>query len=383
MKAYIICILFTLLFTYLAQYNFKKSHKKVGFIFSILAVFIPSFIAGVRQVGVGRDIDNYVAPVLARALKAGSFQEYWNGASYVEVGYRMMIYLISRFSSNLAVSLFFIQLIPCLCTYIFAYKYREKISMTMVMATYLLVWYLRSYTIMRQSIAIGIILIGMIYLNEKRYFKGTIMFLVAILFHNSAILAFPIIPIMYIFNSETINMKKKVTICVLILFALLLLIISYENVIHLLTYNFGLISEKYYNYTISTYSSDIVISYSELLFRGVCLFLGLFLIVLSKNNKKQLPKEFKIYYYFLILEMILYFISFKLTIGERIGYYYRYIGMLYVIPQIAAAFKAKDKIVINTLLISIMFVFWFWKYPIQKNCETYPYKSEVIQLLND
>lgn len=44
MKAYIICFILTIIFTYLAQINFKKNYKTLGIIWSILAILVPTLI---------------------------------------------------------------------------------------------------------------------------------------------------------------------------------------------------------------------------------------------------------------------------------------------------------------------------------------------------
>ena len=382
MKAYILCFLLTILCAFNAQKAFKNDKKKLGIFYSILTVVVPSFIAGVRAIGVGRDINVYVTTVVARSKNARSFLEFFRGANYVEVGYRILIYAVTHFiSDRLEVSLFFLQLIPCLCVFIFAYKYREKLSMPLVMATYLLLWYCRSFTVMRQSISIGFVLLGIVFLNEKKYFKVFIFYLLAFLFHDSTILAIPIIPVMLIFNSEKISNKDKFIFLSLILIALSFFIMYYDKILYFLSNTLKLLPEKYANYLNSDYySSDISTSYSELIYRFICLYFGVTMLMFSKSTDNR---EFTKYFYLILVEIILYVISFRLLNGERVGYYYRYIGMLYCVPAFANSFKKeKNRIISHITVFLMLFTFWYWKYPIQKNNEAFPYSSTTFPWLN-
>ena len=168
MKGYLLCFILTIVFTYFAEINFKKEKKGFAIIFSIIAIFIPTFICGIRSADVGRDIEIYVSPLL-NSTKIMNFSEYINfNIKYFELGYVFYVYIISKINSGLNFLLFFIQLIPCAATFIFAYNYRKQIPMWFVMTTYLLTWYLRSYTMMRQSIAVAFILLSIITFEKKQ-----------------------------------------------------------------------------------------------------------------------------------------------------------------------------------------------------------------------
>jgi len=175
-------------------------------------------------------------------------------------------------------------------------------------------------------------------------------------------------------------------LCTLIALALLVVVMFYEQILDILSNGLGLISTKYYNYTESEFSSEsLVTSYSEIISRIIYIALGAVFLFINNRKDKNKDEDYRKYYFFLLLEIILYLISFQMTNGERAGYYYRYIGMLYCIPAFPKVFKKDfwNRCIANTILIIIMFIFWYWKYPIQKNCETYPYKSSIIQWLND
>ena len=78
MKAFLICLILTPILTYIAQLFFKTNEKKkrlLGIFFSILAILVPSIIAGARNLDVGRDIGMYVTPAINSA-KNNTFNNY-------------------------------------------------------------------------------------------------------------------------------------------------------------------------------------------------------------------------------------------------------------------------------------------------------------------
>ena len=60
---YLICYLSSCAFAYLNFY-FRKSNKYVASIFTFFAIFIPCFLAGIRDPQIGTDVNVYVKPVI-------------------------------------------------------------------------------------------------------------------------------------------------------------------------------------------------------------------------------------------------------------------------------------------------------------------------------
>lgn len=382
MKAYILCFTLTIIFTILAEKNLKKKNKKKAIFFSIIAIFIPTFICGIRNSEVGRDIEIYVSPILKQALKL-NFLPYMH-SSNTERGYMVFVYIISKISSSLNVLLFFIQLIPCTATFIFAYSYRKEIPMWFVMTTYLLTWYLRSYTMMRQSIAVAFILLSIITFQKKQIFKTIILFTLAVLFHKSAIVATGLYFVIYVCDIKKINFKSKIMIFAGLFVIMCGMIFFYESIIRYLSYDVGILPERFAGYLNSQFATEeLQVSFSETMYRLIFILLGLlYCTIINKKEKKD--TNFIKFFIFYLISMGPYIISFKVSNAERMNYYYYYPSLLYIVPGLTKIVKNNkvNKIIISTFLIAILFAFWFFKYPIKKNCETYPYKTEIIKFLN-
>lgn len=383
MIAYLICFTLTPVFTYLAQKNFKNNNKKLGIAFSILAIFVPTYICGIRRIGVGRDIDLYVEPTLkfARGL---SFEAYMMTpkVNCIENGYTIFVYIFSRFSNDLNLLLFLIQLIPCFAVYYFAYKNREKFPMWLVMLVYLLVWYCRSFTVMRQSIAIGLVLIAIVKVKEKKYIQVCILMILAFYFHSSTLISLGMFAIIWINNK--FEKRTKLMVYFVMIIILIIMTMLYQQILYYFTFNVKLLPNKFYNYLNNPdYALEKTnISITETVFRISCAMFGIIFFITVKDEEQR--KDFMEYFMFLVIEWLLYIISFKITNAIRMGYYYYYIGLLYIMPSMIKTVKKDtfNKTISCMLIVGFVGIFWFIRFPIKKECETYPYKTDIITVLN-
>ena len=202
MKAYIICFIFAILFIYLSEKNFNKKRKVAGTFFFILSLFVVCLIAGVRDLSVGTDIWYYFYDIFYRFSVKGQSLFFVMSSTSVELGFLLLVYASSIFN-NVHISLFFAELAVALPIYLFAYKQRSKYSMCYTIAIFLLTMYCRSLNLMRQSIAIALIIYSIPFFEEKKYKKTAIVFIIACLFHFSAIASV----LIYIFSMLS---RKKI-----------------------------------------------------------------------------------------------------------------------------------------------------------------------------
>ena len=231
---------------------------------------------------------------------------------------------------------------------------------------------------MRQTISVALILLSTIKFNEKKYFRTAILFILAILFHYSAIVSIGIYILFYI-NNQKFHHKLKILLYFFIFSLLIIMVIFYNELLYFFTYEIEILPEKFYLYLESDYATEGAKSFFEIGSRCIWLLLGFLGIKRIKDDKNYIT-----YYLLLVVQSILYIISYELANAERIGYYYYYIGLIYTIPSLIKMFKdnKENKVWSYLMIITILFAFWFWKYPIQKNCETYPYRTSIIKVLN-
>lgn len=380
MTAFLICFIFTPIFTYLAEKRFRKSSKRdrfIGLLYSIIAILIPAIIAGVRDTTVGRDIGVYVTPVIEKA----STLNFWNYITTAdnEIGYALIMYFITLFTTNVHFSLFIIQLITILFIYLFAYKKREELPMWIVLLIYLLTWYCISYTMMRQSIAVAIIIFSTIYFTKRKYFKTLLLFLLAMSFHITAVLGLVVYAIIYIYSGR-FSKKATIVITSIILVGLLVATLFYEDLLYILTNVIKILPDRFYFYAQEYTAGKLYTNYSELLYKVFWLIAAAFYMFKMRKCKSDAAKLFML----LLVDFATFIVSLKIVNIGRAGYYFFYIALFYLIPNILNLYnkKKKMKILAGSVMILAMCVFWYWKFPVNSYSDTYPYTSSILTFLN-
>ena len=194
-------------FAYLAQ---KFENKKVLVIlFSIIAILIPSVLAGVRDSNIGTDLEVYGKPFFNRAVLSDSFEEYSNICE-TELGYRIINYIVSRFSDNINIFLFVLEFIIIGIVYLAFYQRRKEIPVWLGLLCYLFLFYSRFLNLLRQGIAVSIIIYSYKYLEKNELKKFLLAILIATMFHTTAIFA-----ITLIFIKIILNLRKDLILCVI------------------------------------------------------------------------------------------------------------------------------------------------------------------------
>ena len=372
MKAYIICFTLTIVITYISERLLKIGKKKLGIFFLTLSLLTMSVFAGLRSRSVGIDVNNY--PSSAYAL----FVE--NGYSYIQVLNFMnveplfiLLVRISTIFENFNVTLFFLELACVLPICIYAYKRKNDCSMTLIIFIFLLTMYAKSFNLIRQFIAISIIILSTYYFENKKYAKTAILFIVAVLFHYSAASCLLIYVILYI----VCNMKNK-KIGNILIFGILVCLIGFSLGIEIIA-NF--LPEKYSTYINSKYNISNF-SYASLLKKVFWLAISAVVLYICRKNKDKAYELQKGYFLLFVIDIIFYLMSLKIGPFGRLGYYFLYVAYFGMIPKLVKVFKQKRVVIV--ILSIIMIMFWYNMTVVNYQADqVYPYKTDIINFLND
>ena len=188
MKPYLWCFAFSLLFTYFAS---RTKYKAEQFLFSLIAILIPSILAGLRAENIGVDVRVYATAHYSNAMQAESLLDYLiteRGTLMLESGWHTLTYFSTKIFGSLNMNLFFYSFVTCTCIYIGAWKHRKFVSLPMTMLVFLCMEYCISYCIMRQGVAASIIFMGFDNLEKRHYGRFCVYIAAATLFHSSAVL---------------------------------------------------------------------------------------------------------------------------------------------------------------------------------------------------
>ena len=200
---YLLVFLLTCFFTSLAENKFKYNKKLIAFLFSAVAILIPSLLAGVRADTVGKDVLEYAVRTFELAEKSDNFA-YMKEYTTEPLGYSFMAYITSRYFHDTGYFLFVTQFMVILPVYIAAYKFRKDYPMWLPICTYMFLFYNSSFNIMKQSISCAWVMLCYCFIKEHRWIKATLVFLLSTTFHNSAFIG-----LLFVLMAMFINRKEK------------------------------------------------------------------------------------------------------------------------------------------------------------------------------
>lgn len=379
MLPYIITFIISTLLAYVSERKFKNERKKTGVLFLILAVIPLVFLAWVREPTLGYDMKLYGIRVfdLAKSLNYSKFKVYVSNAT-MESGYLWLIFFLCKIKPDINFMMLGLQLINTIAFCIIAYNYRNKCSITLAMILYETTWYLFTYNIFRQSIALSICLIMIVLLEKKKYIISIVLLIIGTYFHDSMIFAIMAVLVMWIMSSNKIALKNKILLCFFITIFATFVLAFYNNIITL-AYNVGIISQKYVGkLSNSEFRSTIDIEYSLLFLKTVSLALGIGYLY-SKSVPSEEKNENLKWFTMLVIDYVVTFLSFKIRNTDRITWYLYYPALFIFVPQTIKIFK-KDKLNITLAycLIGSAYILYFLEKMITNQYNICPYISNIF-----
>ena len=365
MKAYIILFICVTILNIINEKYFLKSNRKFfKILFLGISIWLLCFVAGMRSVTVGTDVNVYVSRLFNISINSSGVINYLKNSNS-DILFALTVYIGSIFK-DINHALFLIEFMVAFPIFIYAYKESPKKSFTYLVLIFLLTMYCISLNLMRQSIAMSICILSYHYFNNKEYKKAYILLFVACLFHKTALIFVMVYLINYVIN----NSKKYKLIYILgIVAGSVLATIFMEKIV-------GLTSYASY---IDRSSLIRDFSINSILKKVFWISLACLATIFVKDDKKK--NNLVIGNVLMIISLALTMCSFKIPGTGRLGYYFLNMSYFLIIPEIPYAFKEKK--VISTVLLGIIIFFWFkMTYVENDSSQVYPYKSEKIEWLN-
>jgi len=374
---YIFIFILAILFAYLAQANEKNN---LHLFFSALACLTLILPAGFRDLTVGTDSSLYPVTVFENG------KEYeFSIMAMIEPLYGYLGFIVRKFNGSLWHLYLITHLIIIFSFYLSFWRLRRQISIAFAMFLFCFIWYNISLNISRQSIAIGLVLLGYTYLIKKRLKIFVTIVCIAILFHKSAIVAFLMIPLLYM---------KNLKINYTIFFLLLLVLLLYGWLLSRIPIVQGL--EKYEQYQ-SGEGYEGKLSFSETILRLSFLYIVWKFRPISK-------RRWRAYMIFFLCELLLNLFQVWSRFVGRIGLCFFVVYFLYIPQCLHLRYKSFDYkrtmllvayylsnlkflfLRLNTIeyertkLFLLLLVLFYWLYVIvysDAGC-TMPYTSRIL-----
>lgn len=242
-------------------------------------------------------------------------------------------------------------------TFIFLTKAIKDQSINVVFSillVFLIRYYFLTLNIVRQGIAMSIILCSYRFIKERNFKKYVITILLASCFHLMSLIY---IPIYYIYM---IDWKKKKNILLTIILPIFAIIIYFA----VLKYT------KYGGYINSIYNDNNFLIH-EIILSGTILFLA----IMEKKNVVIEKEYFDTYFPMQILIFIVSVCSKFLPVADRIVWLL-YIQYIFFIPIIIKNIKkSSQRILVTICLIMLMFTSVYMQTEISDSYNIIPYKT--------
>lgn len=375
MTTYLIIIGISTLLAYLPiVIEQKTKNKKLALIAKIVVILFPAIIAGIRY-NVGTDY-------------AGAYKPYFNemltgNHTYrmrkIEIGYELLNKIVIFFGGNFNVLMFLCSLVTISSIYIGLEHYKDKINVPLAYFFFMIIFYQKTFNLVRQMMSIAIIFYAFKFLDIKdrnnlekkeylkyvaiEYGKYFTLVIVAALFQRMSLVMLLIPFIREIYTNPKYKYFKWASYIILLL----------------LMFNFKTIGEimakfpklEYYSYYfLQNGEHKISVAY---FIRILPAILPYFLIRKELEKDKQLNLLFSMNILGSILLLLGYLTS---TYGERLALFFT-IFQIVLFPYYIRYFK-KNKIqfwLAIALFVSVNMAIWYYDYIYKGRDETVPYKT--------
>lgn len=334
--------------------------------YSLLALFIPAYVAGARGVSVGTDTEMYVH------IYESALNYHWSDIFYAAITVEPSYFVISKMAAALGgiFYLFFIyQLLTLVPIYLTVVKFKKYVNVGIVFFIYFCLLYSLSFNLVRQMAAVSFLFYGASFLLEQggksKYIKFLVCLIVGTLLHSSCLIGGIFIIVLYYF----FYLKNSRIYIALYLIGLCLLVMMFLYIGPLLAaLQFG----KFESYgTAYAVQRSSYVSVTELLYRGA------FAIILwSASYWKILNKKMtKIYAMILLSETIIMFLGLYNGFLVRIAIYFtvfHLIGLPLIIHS--KRFTSKSRTAYSLVIALIFFIYWYWTIVHNGTNAVIPYK---------
>lgn len=349
---------------------------------SFVALLIPCLIAGLRAQNIGTDVMVYVKPLTNTAISAKNLQEFFDGywfaswrnlyAQDYEIGFSLLVYVVAKLTRNLGAVLFVIQAIMIVPIFIALAWDRKNIPVWLGMLMYYLLFYNTTLNAMRQWAAMAILLLAFRTLLEKKWVPTVVLCVVAVLFHNTAVLIIPIFAMFGILqvvqnariDHNNLRLQASSVITGIIFLVAVVAILNLPIVLKLLS-SVGL--GQYSNYL---QGEQMSLSLGQIIWQMPLLLV----LVVTWKDLCRTDDAAPFYMATVLLTIVLTQLVSVDVNALRIASYFSMYCILWAPSVYRVSRPGSKRILVTLLLIVYGLAYWYYNYVIQGRNETVPYQ---------
>lgn len=350
-----------------AKGTYAAIYKKI---FIFLGFLPPVWLGGMRSLTIGTDVRIYGISEFwfAERFEHFTMQLFVRTESSIEWGYRLINFIVSRFTDEIGWLLGTICLIIIVCVYLSLAGYKKycnpEISITFGIFVFYTLFYNESYNLLRQTIAASIVLLSTQFIWKRQWWFFVVTILIATSFHITAFFCLILYPL-YVFIVVKGKWKVSYVLCLIggcVFFA--------SPYIVNWTLRLDILPQKFMRYMIAGGIREI--SINQLIIRIP--FIILAFVLINKVQRDELKNRYAFFAVLLVLDLLLAELRSTNTTLYRLSIYFSY-PKVFIYTELTSRIKILgsrinwSKILVAMFLMSI----WIYQIVIQGNGQTYPY----------
>ena len=310
-------------------------------IFLLIICLLMILIQGLRSTGVGIDLlghNSNTSTGYINAFRYAKYYDFFSGEKLLnyEIGYSLYTKLFSIINVSDNVFLFIVSATVLIPIFIVWWKY-SKYPMYSVLIYIALGFYTFSFSGLRQSIAIAIIVFSFKYVVTRKKYKFIVVVLIAMSFHKTACFFFLAYPLYFI-------VFKRVHYLIIGLLYSLVFIFRRE----LFSFGYKLIFSQ-------PVKSKVNDAYTMLLVMILVVILALLL-----GNRINAEPRFNAYKNYMLVAIFIQLFASQSMLIMRLGYYY-YVFISLLIPEVLSVWKNDKGVWIAKYILILLLLFFYQK----------------------
>lgn len=332
-----------------------------------LSMILPVVLAAMRSENIGVDVPVYVIPTFYEVIDSRSFFEAVDSIK-IDFLYILLAYVAKFISTDLWSILMLTELCIVVPFWMAFIKLRDKLNPTFALFIFYCVLYNHTLNMMRQSIAMGMIILAVAYMIENK--KGWMMFwfCIALGFHKSAMLGIAL-PVLYYF-SNYFPLNQNISLYLGVFLVLIFIASSFATFLVVLIDN-GILDLKYLVYT-EAGVFEARVSKSLL----VIVFIELLLLSMAVINYGDEYLDLNFYFLCGIITVLFCLTGFVVVYLARISWFFHIINFISMAYVFSNPYMFGDLKYMKWAFVILLCFYWWFAFVHSGESSTIPYEFQ-------
>ena len=345
-----------------------KNTKRLAQVLLVFSAVVLSALAAMRADSIGTDVQTYVIRFFNGARGYSSFIKYLSffPLDYVEPGYKLFNYVISRFTDDIKVLHFCIALFDLSFVLTYLWENRKKMSVSLGLLVFMLMLYNVGFNAVRQTMAVCVCLYAFNSARDRKLKKFLLLILIAGMFHRSAVVMAITYPLVAIFEKRKIKESNRLIGIIAVISVVVLL---FDNSIVGVLIRVGIFPVKFSHYIGNSFSLSRMSAF-------IFLIPVIVVFKIYENKYYEIDRFNMVLLLYVILWPILAQLDSVSDQFGRMAYFFSVanIGIYAQIPIVQKRVRNKS----NTRIVSYMIIlfligYWILNFYVWKVGSTVPY----------